>query len=205
MFSPQGLTKEDYVIVLGDFGLLWSGYQDSEEKYLTKWYNEKPWTTIFLGGNHENYDRLEALEEVPMFGDVVGKVSDSIFFLKTGHIYTIQKRTFLVIGGAQSVDRGRRTPGISWWPQELISFEQQEEIFSVIEKRSDFDFVLTHTCPTEIFEKMRERYKSSDPTMKILQEVLERITFKEWFFGHFHFDGRIDDKFSCLFNTVIEI
>jgi len=33
------LTKDDYLIVLGDFGLIWYLKNDPDEKELMKWYN----------------------------------------------------------------------------------------------------------------------------------------------------------------------
>lgn len=54
---PEGktLTKDDYVIICGDFGL-W--HDTKEERYNLKWLSEKSFTTLFACGNHENYDRL---------------------------------------------------------------------------------------------------------------------------------------------------
>jgi predicted phosphodiesterase len=90
----KNMTKNDYVIILGDFGLLWKNVPDKTEKKLIKWYNEKPFSTLFLSGNHENYTRINNLPDIQMFDNVVGKVSDSIFYLKTGHVYNIENKSF---------------------------------------------------------------------------------------------------------------
>ena len=44
---PEGLelTKDDYVLVLGDFGI-WDN--SNREKYNLDWLEKKPWTTLFL-------------------------------------------------------------------------------------------------------------------------------------------------------------
>ena len=54
------LNKKDYVIVCGDFGLVWS----NSEKVLCwrNWLNGKPFTTLFVDGNHENFDLLNKYE-----------------------------------------------------------------------------------------------------------------------------------------------
>lgn len=58
------LTKNDYMIVLGDFGLLWNCKETGlsinsnpndkcwtkEELYWKKWWEDKPWTTLFVDG-----------------------------------------------------------------------------------------------------------------------------------------------------------
>lgn len=53
------LTKDDYVIILGDFGFVWNN--SNEDKYWLKWLDEKPWTTLFIDGNHENNDILNSI------------------------------------------------------------------------------------------------------------------------------------------------
>jgi len=56
------LTKEDFLIICGDFGLIWDNDPDSirgrKEQYRIKWLNSKSWTTLFVDGNHENHHRL---------------------------------------------------------------------------------------------------------------------------------------------------
>lgn len=53
------MTKEDFVIICGDFGGVWDyGKESKEEKYLLDWLEEKPFTTLFVSGNHENFDDL---------------------------------------------------------------------------------------------------------------------------------------------------
>ena len=51
---PEGktLTKEDYVIICGDFGGIWDVEKSSpQEKYWLDWLDNKPWTTLFCDGN----------------------------------------------------------------------------------------------------------------------------------------------------------
>ena len=127
--ESKNLTKNDFLIILGDFGFLWNNIPDRTEEYWLKWLTEKPYTTLFLAGNHENYFRLNNLEQRTMFGGTVGKVTDSVFHLKTGEIYTINGQKLLTIGGAASIDKNQRTPHISWWPEELLS--KAEENFTL--------------------------------------------------------------------------
>lgn len=48
---PEGkhLTRNDYVIVCGDFGLVWN--ESEEEFYWRNWLENKPWTTLWVCGN----------------------------------------------------------------------------------------------------------------------------------------------------------
>lgn len=104
---PQGkyLTKEDYVIVLGDFGLIWDYKgENANEKYWLKWLDEKPWTTLFIDGNHENFDRLNAYPYEEWHGGLVHKIRPSVIHLMRGEVYDICGKRFLALGGAKSHD-----------------------------------------------------------------------------------------------------
>lgn len=47
------MTKEDYVIICGDFGLVWDKEESKNERYWLNWLQNKPFTTLFVDGNHE--------------------------------------------------------------------------------------------------------------------------------------------------------
>ena len=50
----KSLTKDDYLIICGDFGYIWWG--NRKDLYWVQWLSRKPWTTLFVDGNHENFD-----------------------------------------------------------------------------------------------------------------------------------------------------
>lgn len=50
------LTKKDYVIICGDFGLIWDN--SKQELYWRKWLENKNFITLFCDGNHSNFDLL---------------------------------------------------------------------------------------------------------------------------------------------------
>lgn len=62
-YFPQQkeMSREDCVIITGDFGGLWDG--SPKDQYWLDWLEEKPFTTLFVDGNHENFDLLDALPE----------------------------------------------------------------------------------------------------------------------------------------------
>ena len=202
---PQGntLTKKDYVIVLGDFGLLWSN--NDKERYWLKWLDSRPWTTLFLDGNHENFDMINKLPLIAKFGGIVGKVSDSIYHLRRGEIYIINGKKFFVFGGANSIDKKMRTIGISWWPEEIPSYAEMNKGLDNLEKHGFcVDYVLTHTCPNKIVGLIDKMYEDeTDPTRIFLDDVDKRTTFKKWFFGHWHDDLEFfDEKYIMLYDVI---
>lgn len=59
---PKDLaTKQDYLIICGDCGLVWEGAK--EEQYWQKQIEAKKFTTLFIDGNHEDHKRLAEYEE----------------------------------------------------------------------------------------------------------------------------------------------
>ena len=99
------LDKNDYVIILGDFGLIWD-YQgeNKNEKYWLDWLNDKPWATLFIDGNHENFDRLNSYNVSEWHGGKVHFIRPSIIHLMRGEIFNIGGKKILAMGGAESHD-----------------------------------------------------------------------------------------------------
>ena len=53
--KQEELTKDDYVIICGDFGGVWNVNEESKrEKWWLDWLENKSYTTLFVDGNHEN-------------------------------------------------------------------------------------------------------------------------------------------------------
>ena len=66
----EGSKDENFMIITGDFGLVWDWQGESkEEKYWLDWLNTRPYTVLFVDGNHENYDRLFS-DEYPLVGSI---------------------------------------------------------------------------------------------------------------------------------------
>lgn len=216
-FFPKGkdLTKDDYVVILGDFGLLW-GKNEKSGKYWLNWLDKKPWTTLFIDGNHENFDMLDTLIDVPMFGSYVGKVNDSVFRLHRGHIYEIEGKSIFTLGGADSIDKGMREEGKSWWPGELLSCDDIDKAWGTLKEANwDVDYVFTHTCPNVLLHHhgiVAKPYSSSnkayDPTTYHLKDIADQLLFKRWYYGHMHENknlGFMGKSYTCLYEDIIQL
>jgi len=157
-----------------------------------------------LDGNHENHTRLDALEQVDMFGSLVGKVNDSIYHLKRGYIYTIYERKIFTFGGARSVDKMYRMPDISWWEREEPNYSEMSRGLAAIQGNS-VDYIIAHECPSSIIGEMYSHHTDKYQLTDYLQEIVNTIEFKHYYFGHHHQDREINDKFTCLYRKIIEI
>lgn len=203
------LTENDYVIVLGDMGLFWRHDKKDANAFISYFERNYNFNLYFIDGNHENFKLLNRLDEDENY---MGDISEHIKHLKRGRTYNIDGKRILAIGGADSVDKFRREEGLSWWKEEQITDEDIERIDS--SKR--FDYVLSHTCPTSIFNMYKmdlctlgNIVDDDNPDFKIcnnqLEKVLNFIDFGHWFFAHYHIDKRLDDDFTCLYHTFEEL
>ena len=71
--EQRALSKDDFVVICGDFGGVWetsrfSVQESKSEKYALDWLEERSFTTLFVPGNHENYDRLTGCHDEKLLG-----------------------------------------------------------------------------------------------------------------------------------------
>ena len=192
------MTKEDFLIIAGDFGLVWNN--DAEDLWWRKWLDMKPYTTLFIDGNHENFEMLNALPIVEIFGAKAHKVSPNVFHILRGEIMTIEGKTFLAIGGATSIDKYLRRNRISWWEEENITKEDLENAYKNLERYNyEVDYVITHCAPTSTLPRMFP-FEADDDTDK-LDELKARTNFKKWYFGHYHKDKTHGD-YRCFYYDI---
>ena len=201
--QQKQLGKNDYLIILGDFGLVWDG--SNEEMYWRNWLSQKSFTTLWLDGNHENFDYLKSFPEVAMFGGTVQKIAPDIYHLLRGQVFTIEGKTFFVMGGAASHDRHHRKEHISWWKEEMPSSLEMESAINSLDKVGwKVDYVLTHCAPRSV-QTMLEPWYENDPLVSFLDRVRSDLIFKRWYFGHYHIDKQVSEQFFALYNRIIPI
>ena len=140
----------------------------------------------FIRGNHDNLAICkESANWIPDGTIEITDLGNKIFYM----------------GGAYSVDRAFRRPGIDWWPDEELSLlELQRMINLFVEEKPDV--VITHDCPSIVAESMFgvEMTKRSR-TQTALSSMFDKHQPNSWYFGHYHqteslvVDGT---NFSCL-------
>lgn len=173
--------------------------------YWQKWLSEKPFTTLFVDGNHENHILLSKLPEVEMFGGKVGKVNDSIYHLKRGQVYTIAGKKFFCFGGAKSTDKEWRVEGLSWWPEEMPTKQEMDYGLETL-KKYDFkvDYIISHCAPSMIQWEMDSRFDNDELT-KYFDTVAARTEFKTRFYGHYHRTEIVKEKYMALFDAIVAL
>lgn len=240
-FSTDGfveqrmMNKYDYVIVLGDFGLILDKDKESNfEKYWLDWLDRKPFTTLFLDGNHENFDRLDDYPVEEWNGGKIHRIRPSVIHLMRGQVFTLQNHTFFTFGGASSHDisdgilelddpfyalkkkRLNKNPyscyrvnHLDWWQRELPSEEEMKEgLQNLKSHQNQVDFILTHSPSSALLEKMANGNKEYQPDIltDYLQNILETVNYKSFLFGHMHENECFSEENAfCLYEQIVRI
>ena len=221
------MTKDDYIIICGDFGGVWTFEEESiREKELLDWLDNKNFTTLFVDGNHENYTRLYNYPIEEWKGGKVHKIRDSVLHLMRGEIFDIDNKKIFAFGGARSHDiqdgilnldeeekiyeyrkRGAyfRIRDFSWWDLELPTNQEMENGIENLEKINyKVDYIISHCCPTSIQALINSTYKR-DILTDYLQQISEKCTFKRWYFGHYHDYKQVNSQFTLLYENIVPL
>lgn len=171
----SGNKDENVVIVLGDFGLVWDAESETtDETYCLDWLESKPFTTVFVDGNHEAFPRLFEYPEKEWRGGRVHEIRPHVLHLMRGEVFTIEGEKFFVFGGASSHDiqdgildysksdwiqkrdeleqQGKynyRIKWLNWWEEELPTEEEmQHGLDKLKENNNEVDYIITHSPST---------------------------------------------------------
>ncbi|MCD8334534.1 MAG: metallophosphoesterase [Clostridiales bacterium] len=206
---PAGktLTRSDYVIICGDFGLPFAFSDTTPESeflpdkyarhdrknYLnwSEWLAQRPYTVLWLDGNHDNHPFWYGQPVKKWNGGLVNvhPLAENVLHLKRGEYFTIDGRTFWVMGGAASHDREYRQEGLDWWPEEIPSGEEMAHGLATLARHGNrADYILTHTLPQSLITPVCGKAYTPDPTCVYLDQVYAATSFRYWYCGHLHMD-----------------
>jgi len=205
-FSGKKLTKDDYLIIAGDFGFVWDEQYDKDIEKL----GEFDLTFLFVDGNHENFDIISNMPVTEWHGGKVHRFSDNVIHLMRGQVFEIDGNRIFTFGGAESVDKDGREEGISWWPSEVPTEAEFEEAKANLGRVGNtVDYIITHTINTSALthkESPMSMYRYEPTATTDMLEYFEHtVAYKVWFFGHYHFDAPIASNKVGLYNQIVKI
>lgn len=216
------LTRNDYVVVLGDWGVPFvthgpNWYLKQSDKTMIKKLAALPFTVLFVDGNHDNHLFWRSRTKISKFGGLVQSLpgTDNVFHLCRGEYYNIDGHTFWVMGGALSRDSVYRTINRDWWLEEIPSIQEENHgILTLQQHNMSVEYILTHTPPERAIPLLKAAdgsslgmfYNSIDMCARFLNFVQENVNYKEWYCGHMHIDQAIPDmRLQVLYNTYRRI
>lgn len=194
-------VRDAAVILLGDAGFGFPDEAPNEWAGVDMLLHTMNAELYVLRGNHDNPACFRG---------------DSDYLAPYTHIHALQDfeevsiggKNGIVVGGAVSIDRAARTPGLTSWPDA----EGVNATLFRSRPARHYDFVLAHTSPTPpkatpglvaaAALRFADRRLCGDITEEqdILAEIHRAYSPAHWFAGHWHFS----DAFSLL-NTRFRI
>lgn len=231
--EQKEMTRDDYVIVCGDFGV-W--HPDNTEKWWFRWLSEKNFTLLFVDGNHENFDRLysDEFEIVDFHGGKAHRICENVYHLMRGYVFELCGKKFFAFGGASSHDiqdgilepsdykstkelandynkrtrRGEmlRINHISWWEQEMPSEDEMKFGLETLRNNGNkVDYIVSHCCPQEVASLFSHGFYKPDKLTDYFNTVARTTEFSKWFFGHYHNNEQILDRFIMLYEQIVRV
>ena len=226
--QQKDMNRGDCILICGDFGGVWAlGDHDREN---LDFMERRPFTTLFIDGNHENFDALNEYPVDEWNGGKVHLIRPHVIHLMRGQIYRIEDHSFFTMGGGRSNDvrdgiLDPEEPGfedrywelrqkkamfrvkhLDWWEEEMPSqAEYAEAMENLARAENRVDFVITHCPPSSILDEMSHGRLRHDELTDFLDQVRSRIQFRRWLFGHYHHILKVNEQFSMLYGNFIQL
>ena len=213
-FIPgRTMTDQDILLVCGDFGCIWDG--GSSDRFWLNWLESLPWTTVFIDGNHENFDVLNRYPVEEWNGGKVRRIRSNIVTLMRGEMYHFDDKNWLALGGGFSHDCQLRKESINWWKEEIFSKDEAAHALETLKKHNkqadiiiSHDVYKSHPLSTRYSKDMSVYGEDRVDQHEFLEQIRKTADYKLWLCGHYHEDRMdVTDGKPCamLYDRVEKI
>lgn len=190
-FGAAGVSE---VWHLGDIGFIGpvegiNFYIDKMQEAIDKLDHEMRLGVVL--GNHEDYDWVE--RQVVAADGLIWLTKD-IFITPRGYVFEREKRRFLAVSGASSIDYKQRIRGHDWFLQENITRGEADGIIEDV-LPGTIDVMLCHDAPTGIPKldiaalegrwDMGERHYAETSRIQ-LNRIFQHVMPTQLWHGHWH-------------------
>ena len=186
IFKDAEASGAKAIVQVGDFGIFWPKPSNEIAEYFNAGKTSIP--LYFCDGNHENHTVLDKMHKEQGQPDVV-EVAKNCYHVRRGATVTIDEKSILFFGGAQSYLGKKDTPFIyeeNWWPREIPSKDEFDRFRASYGKT---DIVVTHDCPSFMLQHQKyHKLWSKNGVPQFLGRVANESNISPplWFFGHHH-------------------
>lgn len=230
--EQKNMTTNDYVIICGDFGGIWShDTPSSKEMEKLDFLASLPFTILFVDGNHENFDRLKNFPRMKWNGGMVHQIRHNIYHLMRGYVFKLEGKKFFTFGGAKSHDvkdgildpkhygslsaltidynfrkyflnQQLRINHYSWWKDELPTKVEMDRGIKNLQKE---DFKVDYVISHCLPKSVISSMFDEDNKLTDYFDSLilkYNLKFKKWYAGHYHKDCTLLNKYEIQYFEI---
>lgn len=228
------LTKEDIVLIAGDFSLPYNAHEDTADHLALNCLEQKNFTIVFIDGNHENFSALKQYPIVLFHGAQCHQLRPHIYHMMRGEVLDIADKKILGLGGAVTYT-GKKRKKVE--KEKIITKHDRHDYHHFVNEIPDDielakayyvlatkkpNIIVTHDGPSDVVKKIYDitkkpvgKYGFNPSKMQIMLQnmlnsiVQENIPVKKWYFGHHHVDLNLSTKsgteFRVVYNDIIQL
>lgn len=182
----------EVAIHTGDFGY---NFNPDYLNAVNKSARQRGIVVMFVDGNHDNHEWLNLQ---PVDEDGVRRLRPRVWHLPRAFRWEWQGLKFLALGGAHSVDRQSRMPGVSWWAQETISNADAERAMW----GGNADVMICHDTPAGHYIPglappgmfPREEIEQAERHRELLRLIVDEVAPRYLWHGHYHVRYRTESE-----------
>ncbi len=202
--------QPDVILQCGDFG--WWPHRHLVDRISKNHFFDQYGAKIgnskiyWCDGNHENHDDLQERVAAAPDGPIEIPVPGCHYMRRGSVLVLPDGRKVLFFGGAMSTDQEGRTEGDSWWAGEVPTPEDLDYARTQVAAHGGrVDIVISHTAPVAFLRQLPKKEidldRFEDPTVALLDMILEEFRPKQWFFGHFHLHAK-GEALGCAWQCM---
>jgi hypothetical protein len=175
----------EVIVQLGDFGYEYrAAFLDGLDRALGR----TGLRLFFVDGNHEDFP---VLLRYPVRSNGLRQLASRIWHLPRGFRWIWGGLRWLALGGAHSVDRPWREPGVSWWREEELTDDDVERATA----GGPADIMVAHDCPAGVpipgladsaHLWPAEELVAAEAHRARVRQVVDAVRPRTIWHGHFH-------------------
>lgn len=231
--EQKDMTRDDFVIVCGDFGIWHNDSTEKwwfkwfEKKNFTLLFvdgNHENFDRLYS----------DEFDIVDFHGGKAHRICENVFHLMRGHVFDLCGKKFFAFGGASSHDindgilnpddykttkelvddyNSRTRKGellrinhLSWWDKELPTETEMKFGLSMLKKnKNNVDFIISHCCPQHVASVFSHGMYKQDKLTLYFNTISDTVEFNKWFFGHYHNNQTILNKYVMLYEQIVRV
>ena len=199
------MAAGDTLIICGDFGFLWGNTK--QELNALKSFSKRNYTICFVDGAHENFDILNSFPVISWNGGQVHRISNNIFHLMRGQLFTIEGKTIFTMGGGEDPELELdEIEDVSQHREIPTAQELMNGIAAMESCRYQVNYIVTHEPPAKTRDFL---LLSSNKSLRVtslgayFDALAQQAHYGKWFFGSMHVDRFISGKQIALFRNIV--